>query len=61
MSITEVPNSIGNLLYTKSERCPSETCQLYNLQFLLVSGCRRLTELPKDMGKLVNLRQVDVS
>ncbi|CAJ2638854.1 unnamed protein product [Trifolium pratense] len=68
-SITEIPNSIGNLLYlrylnlsrTKIERLPSETCKLYYLQFLLLAGCRRLTELPEDMGKLVNLRHLDVS
>ncbi|CAK8564616.1 unnamed protein product [Lathyrus sativus] len=67
-SITEVPNSIGNLLYlqylnlshTKIERLPSETCKLYNLQFLLLAGCKRLVELPDDMGKLVNLRHLDV-
>ncbi|CAJ2638851.1 unnamed protein product [Trifolium pratense] len=68
-SITEVPNSIGNLLYlrylnlshTKIERLPSETCKLYNLQFLLLAGCRRLIELPEDIGKLVNLIHLDVS
>jgi len=68
-SITEIPNSIGNLLYlrylnlshTKIERLPSETCKLYNLQFLLLAGCRRLIELPEDIGKLVNLRYLDVS
>jgi len=68
-SITEVPNSIGNLLYlqylnlshTMIERLPSETCKLYRLQFLLLSGCKRLIELPEDMGKLVNLRHLDVS
>ncbi|CAK8564609.1 unnamed protein product [Lathyrus sativus] len=68
-SITEAPNSIGNLFYlqylnlshTKIERLPSETCKLYNLQFLLLAGCRRLVELPEDMGKLVNLRHLDVS
>ena len=50
-SITAVPNSIGNLLYlwylnlshTEIETLPSEICELYNLQFLLISGCKRLT------------------
>ncbi|CAJ2638837.1 unnamed protein product [Trifolium pratense] len=68
-SITEVPNSIGDLVYlrylnlshTNIERLPSETCKLYNLQFLLLSGCKRLTELPEYMGNLVNLRHLDVS
>ncbi|KAK2411115.1 putative disease resistance RPP13 protein [Trifolium repens] len=68
-SITEVPNSIGDLLYlqylnlshTKIERLPTETCKLYNLQFLLLAGCRRLIELPEDIGQLVNLRHLDVS
>ncbi|XP_058721740.1 putative disease resistance protein At3g14460 isoform X2 [Vicia villosa] len=68
-SITQVPNSFGDLLYmrylnlshTNIERLPSKTCKLYNLQFLLLAGCKRFTELPKDMGKLVNLCYLDVS
>ncbi|RHN65655.1 putative P-loop containing nucleoside triphosphate hydrolase, leucine-rich repeat domain, L [Medicago truncatula] len=67
-NITELPNSIGNLIYlrylnvshTSIERLPSETCKLYNLQTLLLSCCYSLTELPKDMGKLVNLRHLDI-
>ncbi|XP_050882273.1 putative disease resistance protein At3g14460 isoform X1 [Lathyrus oleraceus] len=68
-SITEVPNSIGNLLdmrylnlsHTNIERLPTEICKLYHLQFLLLAGCKRFTELPEDMGKLINLRHLDVS
>ncbi|XP_045815248.1 putative disease resistance protein At3g14460 [Trifolium pratense] len=68
-SITELPNSIGDLLYlqylnlshTEIEKLPTETCKLYNLQFLLLAGCKRLIELPDDIGKLVNLRHLDVS
>ncbi|XP_058721590.1 putative disease resistance RPP13-like protein 1 [Vicia villosa] len=67
-NITEMPKSIGNLIYlrylnlssTRIESLPSETCKLYNLQTLLLSRCEELTELPKDMGKLVKLRHLDI-
>ncbi|XP_058784880.1 putative disease resistance RPP13-like protein 1 [Vicia villosa] len=68
-SITQVPNSFGDLLYmrylnlshTNIERLPSQTCKLYNLQFLLLAGCKRFTELPEDIGKLINLYYLDAS
>ncbi|CAK8564644.1 unnamed protein product [Lathyrus sativus] len=67
-SMTELPNSIGNLIYlrylnlsrTQIKTLPSETCKLYNLQTLLLSSCQQLTELPKDVGKLVKLRHLDI-
>ena len=67
-NITELPESIGNLIYlrylnlsyTGIERLPYATCKLYNLQTLLLFNCGNLTELPKDMGKLVNLRHLDI-
>nr|POE57942.1 putative disease resistance rpp13-like protein 1 [Quercus suber] len=36
-------------------------CTLYNLQTLLLSCCRFLTELPANMGWLINLRHLDIS
>ncbi|XP_004498674.2 putative disease resistance protein At3g14460 [Cicer arietinum] len=67
-SITELPNSVGNLISlrylnlsnTAIERLPSVTCNLYNLQTLLLFGCLCLIELPEEMGKLVNLRNLDI-
>ncbi|XP_050282403.1 putative disease resistance RPP13-like protein 1 isoform X2 [Quercus robur] len=36
-------------------------CPLYNLQTLLLSSCHKLTELPANIGELINLRYLDVS
>ncbi|RHN78709.1 putative P-loop containing nucleoside triphosphate hydrolase, leucine-rich repeat domain, L [Medicago truncatula] len=66
-SIIKVPKSIGKLFFlrylnvshTKIGRLPSETCKLYNLQFL--AGCTRLIELPDHIGELVNLCCLEIS
>ncbi|KAJ9558507.1 hypothetical protein OSB04_013121 [Centaurea solstitialis] len=68
-SIEEVPRSIGcfkhmrylNFSRTNITCLPDQITGLYNLQSLLVSGCRRLSSLPNSFAKLINLRHLDIS
>ncbi|KAL5193510.1 putative disease resistance RPP13-like protein 1 [Glycine soja] len=68
-NITELPDSIGNLLhlwyldlsYTSIESLSYETFMLYNLQTLILSNCEFLIQLPQPIGNLVNLRHLDIS
>uniref|UniRef100_A0A6N2NKA5 AAA+ ATPase domain-containing protein n=1 Tax=Salix viminalis TaxID=40686 RepID=A0A6N2NKA5_SALVM len=66
--IEAVPSNIGKLIHLRHanlsrnaiKELPEEMCELYNMQTLDVSGCRKLEKLPDNIGKLINLRHLSV-
>ncbi|XP_048330872.2 putative disease resistance protein At3g14460 [Ziziphus jujuba] len=68
-SMKKLPDSIGNLKLlwylnlsgSRIERIPNTVCTLYNLQTLILSGCKQLRRLPTHMGKLINLHHLDIT
>ncbi|KAL7204530.1 hypothetical protein ACSBR2_017576 [Camellia fascicularis] len=63
-----IPKSIGdfkhlrylNFSYTRIRTVPESLGTLYNLQTLMLRGCRELMKLPANMGNLINLRHLDM-
>ncbi|XP_030520757.2 putative disease resistance RPP13-like protein 1 [Rhodamnia argentea] len=67
--IREVPDCIGrlrhlghlNLSHTDIETLPKSVAALYNLEALVLRGCRWLIKLPEGMEKLMNPRFLDIT
>ncbi|KAK1581715.1 hypothetical protein Q3G72_008333 [Acer saccharum] len=49
-----------DLSRTEIEVLPNSICNLYNLQTLKLLGCHWFFKLPEDLGKLVNLRHLEL-
>ncbi|XP_011002411.1 PREDICTED: putative disease resistance protein RGA1 [Populus euphratica] len=68
LGMKEVPPLIQKLKHLKyldlsnneMEVLSNSITNLVNLQVLKLNGCRKLKELPRDIGKLINMRHLDV-
>lgn len=64
-----LPGSIGDLKHLRYldlsrqdiRRLPEDVNLLYNLQVLILNGCRDLVELPAKMMKFINLYHLDIT
>ncbi|XP_044499351.1 putative disease resistance protein At3g14460 [Mangifera indica] len=67
--IIYLPDLIGDMIHlrylnfsnTKIRSLPESTCQLFNLQTLLLKDCSNLMKLPSKMRYLTNLCHLDIS
>ncbi|XP_064957240.1 disease resistance protein RGA2-like [Musa acuminata AAA Group] len=48
-----------NVSWSSVTELPESICNLMNLQFLILFGCRQLTQIPQGIDRLVNLRTLD--